>query len=85
MKKLTSIILSVGLILNIFCTLGITVSADNTNVEVNSEGDTSSYVLKYNELSDGTLEVCGFENNTSEVGPKSNKKKKKPKKDRVRF
>jgi len=26
-----------------------------------------------------------FENNTSEVGPKSNKKKKKPKKDRVRF
>ncbi len=67
MKKLTSIILSVGLILNIFCTLGITVSADNTNVEVNSEGDTSSYVLKYNELSDGTLEVCGFENNTSEV------------------
>ena len=26
-----------------------------------------------------------FENNASEVGPKSNKKKKKPKKDRVRF
>ena len=26
-----------------------------------------------------------FENNTSQVGPKSNKKKKKPKKDRVRF
>lgn len=26
-----------------------------------------------------------FENNTNEVGPKSNKKKKKPKKDRVRF
>ena len=67
MKKLTSIFLSVIIILNIFCGLGITVSADNTNVEVNSEGDTSSYVLKYNELSDGTLEVCGFENNTSEV------------------
>ena len=67
MKKLTSIFLSVIIILNIFCGLGITVSADNTNVEVNSEEDTSSYVLKYNELSDGTLEVCGFENNTSEV------------------
>ena len=26
-----------------------------------------------------------FENNTFEVGPKSNKKKKKPKKDKVRF